>query len=53
MKNQHENFLENNIIEKNLTSETKVEGIGTVKTYGELNVRKLVERLLKSKYIAD
>lgn len=36
---------------KKLTSETTIEGVGTVKVYGELNVEKLVKRLLRSKYI--
>ena len=31
--------------------EHKVEGVGTVKVYGELNVEKLVQRLLKTKYM--
>jgi hypothetical protein len=48
-KKVKQNFsLNKHIIGKNLTSETKLEGIGTVKAYGELNLEKLVDRLLKS-----
>ena len=47
MTKQHE---EHNI-RKNLTSETKLEGIGTVRVYGELNLEKLVDRLLKSSLV--
>ncbi|MDZ5712798.1 hypothetical protein [Jeotgalibacillus haloalkalitolerans] len=32
--------------------EHKIEGVGIVKVYGELNVEKLVQRLLKTKYMA-
>ncbi len=35
-------------MEKRLTNEVKIEGVGTAKTYGELNVEKLVKRLLRS-----
>ncbi|MEW5567689.1 hypothetical protein [Rossellomorea marisflavi] len=33
--------------------EHRVEGVGTVKVYGELNVEKLVQRLLKTKYMSS
>ncbi|WP_202081593.1 hypothetical protein [Caldalkalibacillus salinus] len=48
--------MEKTIIEeytngKEQFEEHKVEGVGTVKVYGELNVEKLVQRLLKTKYM--
>ncbi|QST02481.1 hypothetical protein IMZ31_23820 (plasmid) [Pontibacillus sp. ALD_SL1] len=33
---------------KELTSETRIEGVGTVREYGKLDVQKLVKRLLES-----
>lgn len=42
-----EEFLEG----KELTGESRIEGVGVVQEYGELDLEKLVKRLLKSKYI--
>lgn len=37
--------------DKELTSTTTIEGVGTIEEYGELNLEKLVKRLLKSEAI--
>ena len=37
--------------DKKLTSITVVEGVGTIEEYGELDLEKLVKRLLKSEAI--
>jgi hypothetical protein len=36
---------------KKLTYEGKVEGVGTIKVYGELDMEKLIKMLLETKYI--
>lgn len=36
---------------RKLTRETRVEGVGVVRVYGELDLEKLIKRLLKSKSI--
>jgi hypothetical protein len=36
---------------RNLTRETRVEGVGVVRVYGELDLERLIKRLLKSKSI--
>jgi hypothetical protein len=44
MHQEHLELLKN----RKLTKEIKVEGIGTAKEYGELDLEKLVKRLLQS-----
>jgi hypothetical protein len=39
------------MLERGVSNELHVEGLGTVREYGELNVKGLVQRLLQSKYI--
>ncbi|WP_176550861.1 hypothetical protein [Bacillus sp. AFS033286] len=36
---------------KELTHEETIEGVGTVKVYGSLDLEKLIQRLLQSKHI--
>jgi hypothetical protein len=52
---QNENYDEKMIREKainKIPSQTiYIEGVGTAEAYGELDVKKLIERLLKSKSI--
>jgi hypothetical protein len=37
--------------DRKLTKEKHIEGVGTIREYGELNIERLVKRLLKSKSI--
>jgi hypothetical protein len=36
---------------KELTNEITINGLGTVRTYGELNLEKMIERLLQTEYM--
>lgn len=47
MHPEHEELLK----KYKLTNKIKIDGIGTVEEYGELNFEKLVKRLLKSESI--
>lgn len=47
MKNDHKDFLK----DRPLTNEIRIDGVGVVKEYGELNLEKLIKRLLQSKGI--
>jgi hypothetical protein len=35
------------------TEEIYIEGVGTVKVYGKMNMKKMVQRMLKSKAITE
>ncbi len=43
----HENHIEL-LKDKKLTNKITIEGVGTIEEYGELDLEKLVKRLLKS-----
>ncbi|WP_243355982.1 hypothetical protein [Bacillus litorisediminis] len=45
--------LQQLIKDKPMSKESYIEGKGTVREYGELDLEKLVKRLLQSKYITS
>lgn len=51
MENEYSDRIKQRMKNPNPTQEIKIEGVGTVKVYGEWNAEKLIKRLLESESI--